>query len=65
LDGELPWKTRYDPSGMPLRAAVHVKLISTFEIALAVTEAGGEGSASVVADATADIGETLPPWSNS
>jgi hypothetical protein len=49
---------------MPLCAAVHETLVSTFETALAVTLAGGEGSASVVADATADIGETLPPWSN-
>jgi hypothetical protein len=50
---------------MPLCAAGHVKLIWTFEIAVAVTEAGGEGSANTVACATADIGETLPVLSNS
>src|ERR1039458_7857643 len=45
---------------MPLFAAVQVTLISTFEMAVPVTLAGGDGSASVVADTTADIGETFP-----
>jgi hypothetical protein len=50
---------------MPLCAIDHVSSIADLEIAVAVMLAGGDGSASVVPDATADIGEMLPYWSTS
>jgi hypothetical protein len=46
---------------MPPVEADQVTLTVSLERAVAVTWAGAEGGASVVADTVVDIGETFPP----
>ena len=46
---------------MPLGPACQVSPIFVAEIGVATNWVGAQGSASVVADTMADIGETFPP----
>jgi hypothetical protein len=48
---------------MPLDPAVQVNPMAVVEIAVATGFDGAVGSAGVLADTTADIGDTLPFWS--